>query len=306
METLAGIIISALWSAAPLVLYSVFVEKATWGVKDWKNLTIFAIVWGAIPAFSFMALVPLVALSPASEELFDPSNQMMLVCVVVPLAEETLKTLAILSMLVFCKKKALTVADGLIYGSLVGLGFGMVEDFWYYVSSLQAGGISLATETMFARGLLSAFNHSVYSGTAGAILGIAFQSPRPAKWIWASMSLALPSILHAVYNFTAIISDDLQIGVYPSLIRVSAMIVNALISASGVLLIFAVSVSSWRELKFALERELIPFEKDENIAIAMRKFSSHIYPPLLLSNSEKAMLAAASAIIKKGGLLRNP
>lgn len=200
------------------------------------------------------------------------------------MAEEGLKTLSIIAMIAYLRRPTLTVVEGLLYGSLVGLGFSMVEDFWYYLSKLQEVGTTLPAEEMIARGLLGAFNHAVYSGLVGAGLGMANRSPRPAKWIWASLSFVGAIGLHSLYNFTAFISDDNFLSEFSVNFRMSAMVVNALISALGVCLFFALALGSWDEIKNVLLRNVAPEIKDPQLSQRIKDVRELNYPPFMTAS----------------------
>lgn len=302
METLVGIVISAIWAMVPVFAYSLFVWRATWHMKSFSWLLAVSVFWGALPAFAFLLLVPLSFLLGAGPDLADPENHLWLATLFVPMAEEGLKTLSILGLLAASRKQGMSVTDGLIYGSLVGFGFSMVEDFWYYLSRFESSGLSSTSDLMMVRGLLGAFNHAVYSGLAGAGLGMAFSATRPAKWIWAASSFIVSIGLHSVYNFTSFILDDNFISNLQVELMLASMITNSVISASGVLMIFAVMVGSWNRVRKILITELLIGGKNNGTLKIIKEASLKRYPPVLMPPSSRAVILQVLSRSKESSL----
>lgn len=287
METFAGIIKSGVCALIPIVIYSAFVWWVTWKEKQLSWLVGFAVLWGSIPAFAFMILVPFLFIHMGEFSIFHESNQIWLMSLVVPLLEEILKTLSILSIFAIYRHKNITPTEGLVYGSLVGLGFSMVEDFWYYLSALQSGGLSNISGVVLVRGLLGGLNHSVYSGIAGAGLGLAFITPRPLKWILASSAFIVASFVHCLYNFTAFVSDDNSLGVYSVETRMLSMVVNATISALGVCLLLLLAICSWEEIKGILKNKVLPTVVQKTERDKIESVLSESWPPITSSSRNK-------------------
>jgi len=274
-------IIAFVWAMLPLFLYAILLQWVTWGERQFSRTVGLSILWGVPPAFAFMGIVAMIALNPWTSGWFSSGNEMVTVSVIVPVLEESLKLLSILTMVIIYRRKSFHVVDGLIYGSMVGLGFSVIEDFWYYASFFMEEGTVELFDLMLVRGLVGSLNHSVYSSIAGLGLGLAYLSPRPAKWFWASFSLTLAIIIHAFYNFTAFVSDDSFLGHYSIESQLASMVANSIISALGVLLVVVVVFASWKSIRLSMEEKLnteaIPAADRENLT----KLSRLELPPLL-------------------------
>jgi len=299
METFTGIVKSGVFALIPIGIYSTFVWWVTWKEKQLGWLVGFAVLWGALPAFAFVALVPFLFMYLGNSPIFHESNQIWLMSIVVPLLEEILKTLSILSIFAIYRHKNITPTEGLVYGSLVGLGFSMVEDFWYYLAALQSGGFSSISGVALVRGLLGGLNHSVYSGIAGAGLGLAFVTPRPWKWLLASSGFVIASFVHCLYNLTAFIADDISLGVYSVETRMLAMVVNATISALGVCLLLLIAICSWGEIKAILKQNVLPFASQKASREKIASVIDRPWPPMMPSSRDRVEDVVRLAIAQK-------
>ncbi|BCB80769.1 hypothetical protein GCM10022251_00920 [Phytohabitans flavus] len=90
-----------------------------------------------------------------------------------PTVEEIVKTLGVVAIVLIARAQINSVLDGVIYGSLVGLGFQVVEDVVYAVNAVAAAGrgddIGPVVATFFVRGFLAGlWSHTLFSALAGA------------------------------------------------------------------------------------------------------------------------------------------
>ncbi|PRO66792.1 glutamic-type intramembrane protease PrsW [Alkalicoccus urumqiensis] len=91
--------------------------------------------------------------------------------------------------------------DGIVYAGAVALGFATVENILY----LSAEGLS----TAFSRAFFPVSLHALMGVVMGYYLGAAKFSRRPA--VPLILSLAIPVILHGIYN-AAVLTGDLSQG----------------------------------------------------------------------------------------------
>jgi len=90
-----------------------------------------------------------------------------------PTVEEIVKTLGIVAIVLIARAQINSVLDGVIYGSLVGLGFQVIEDVVYAVNAVAAAGrgddVGPVVATFFVRGFLAGlWSHTLFSALAGA------------------------------------------------------------------------------------------------------------------------------------------
>ncbi|MFD2351605.1 PrsW family glutamic-type intramembrane protease [Nonomuraea ferruginea] len=93
-----------------------------------------------------------------------------------------MKGLVLLGMLRFRRFELDGLTDGIIYASMVGLGFAMSENVSYYLAALnsEAGGVGLAV-TVVLRGILSPFAHPLFTSMIGVAVAFAAQRHGPER-----------------------------------------------------------------------------------------------------------------------------
>lgn len=125
-----------------------------------------------------------------------------------PTVEEIVKTLGIVAIVLIARAQINSVLDGVIYGSLVGLGFQVVEDVVYAVSAVAAAGrgddVGPVVATFFVRGFLAGlWSHTLFSALAGA--GVASAVVRTDRTVRFRLVVAAACFLvawacHFVWN----------------------------------------------------------------------------------------------------------
>nr|WP_263325885.1 glutamic-type intramembrane protease PrsW [Neobacillus sp. Marseille-Q6967] len=99
--------------------------------------------------------------------------------------------------------------DGIVYGVAVSLGFATVENIFYLI----ANGIEYAV----ARALLPVSSHALFGVIMGFYIGKAkFTDEKKAKWV--VISLALPFILHGLYDYILISQENWLYFILPFMI----------------------------------------------------------------------------------------
>ncbi|GGQ16393.1 hypothetical protein GCM10010140_53370 [Streptosporangium pseudovulgare] len=117
-----------------------------------------------------------------------------------PVVEETMKGLVLLGLLRFRRAELDGPTDGVIYASMVGLGFAMSENVSYYIAALSEAGAHGLAVTVVLRGVLSPFAHPLFTSMIGVAVAYAALRRGPGKtWVvlagWAGAML-----LHGIWN----------------------------------------------------------------------------------------------------------
>ena len=90
--------------------------------------------------------------------------------------------------------------DGLVYGGSIGLGFGMVENFFYFLlfGSNPQDWITL----VMLRTLFSALMHTISTASFGAFVAKAIYSPRRYRIFYYTAGIILSISIHFIWNLS--------------------------------------------------------------------------------------------------------
>jgi protease PrsW len=100
--------------------------------------------------------------------------------------------------------------DGIVYGAAVSLGFATVENILY----LFANGL----HTAFGRAVLPVSSHALFGVIMGYYLGRGKFSSDRQKKKWIGYSLAVPVILHGMYDYILMIIDNWTFLIIPFMV----------------------------------------------------------------------------------------
>ena len=132
-----------------------------------------------------------------------------------PWVEESAKGLGLLILFLWKKDEFDGIVDGVVYATMVALGFAMTENIAYYGRALHEGGGGAAGATFILRGLLSPYSHPLFTCMTGIGLGWARQTDKLAVKILAPLGgLMMAMGLHALWNLTATIDAGLWLLSY--------------------------------------------------------------------------------------------
>lgn len=128
--------------------------------------------------------------------------------VTAPLVEEATK--GIFLLLIAISKRFDGAVDGVVYGGAVGLGFGMTENFMYFLSY----GTSPASwlYVVIIRTLFSAVMHCLATATLGAFIGYAKFKPTIFKLILVPAGYFIAVFLHFAWNISVSFESTSLLG----------------------------------------------------------------------------------------------
>lgn len=118
-----------------------------------------------------------------------------------PLVEESSKAAVLLLFFWWKKDEFDDVLDGIIYATMVGLGFAMAENVGYYGRALLQGAV---VGTFIIRGVIAPFSHPLFTSMTGIGLGLAAQSKNTlVKIVAPILGLGMAILLHFLNNLSA-------------------------------------------------------------------------------------------------------
>ncbi len=118
-----------------------------------------------------------------------------------PVFEEAAKAVILFVLFVRRPDEFDGIVDGVVYASMVGLGFALMENIDYYGSALARDGLQGLAVTFTLRGIFAPFSHPLFTAMTGVGLGLARQFPRRGVRVLApSAGLGSAIALHALWN----------------------------------------------------------------------------------------------------------
>lgn len=193
--------------------------------------------WGAIGAIILTLLFGSI-LDLFISFLFSDGNfsEFLKASVSAPITEEITKGFFLFLMVQ--NKKFDNITDGVVYGGAIGLGFGMTENFLYFIANSSSIGTWIFV--VIVRTLFSAVMHCVATGTLGAFLGYAKFKRRLWKVLYAAAGLVIAIIIHSAWNSFISFESTAWIG-----------FVFMIISISIFIIVFNLSISSEKKIIFS-------------------------------------------------------
>ena len=102
------------------------------------------------------------------------------------------------------------MTDGIVYGGAIGLGFGMTENFLYFIA--YGSTISEWLSIVIIRTLFSGVMHCVSTATFGAFLGYAKFKERDTKILLTIVGLCIAMFIHFAWNFSVSFESTALLG----------------------------------------------------------------------------------------------
>ncbi len=155
----------------PTLLYVGIIYWADSYEKEPVWLLSAVFLWGAVPAI-ILSIVLGSFVEGVFEVVFGRNWQSFTAAILTaPIIEETTKGVALAGILAWRRHDIDTLLDGIIYGAMVGMGFAMVENSFYFIGEYDSGGLSAWAINVFFRAFIFGLNHALFSGLFG--LGVA-------------------------------------------------------------------------------------------------------------------------------------
>ncbi|HZG50577.1 MAG TPA: PrsW family intramembrane metalloprotease [Pyrinomonadaceae bacterium] len=179
----------------------------------WTLVTAF--VWGAVGAVFIAAFVNTIGSLIVAALINNEAGNFYGAVISAPIVEESMKA-AVLFGLFFWKHDEFDgVIDGIVYASMVGLGFAMTENIQYYGKAALEGGVGGGVTLFVLRGMMAPFSHPLFTSMTGIGLGLASQTKSGlVKFCAPVCGLLLAMILHSLWNLSASINAALYFIVY--------------------------------------------------------------------------------------------
>jgi RsiW-degrading membrane proteinase PrsW (M82 family) len=174
-----------------------------------------AFFWGALVAV-FIAFVMNTVSGLIVGALFGHNaGEFFSTVISAPFVEETAKASVLFGLFFWKRDEFDGVIDGIVYATMVGLGFAMTENIQYYGGALREGGIAGSLVLFILRGAMAPFSHPLFTSMTGIGLGLASQTRKGAvKFLAPLAGLFIAMSLHGLWNLSASINGLLYFAVY--------------------------------------------------------------------------------------------
>ncbi|NWF51196.1 MAG: PrsW family intramembrane metalloprotease [Ignavibacteriaceae bacterium] len=242
---------SLLAAIIPMLIYLILIWQFDKYDREPFKLVLRNYLWGAIGAIVLAIigstfLTGFFSIFISNSEILDKIGAI----IVAPFVEEITKGIFLLVTLT--SKKFDNMTDGIVYGGAIGLGFGMTENFLYFISygtTLTDWLIIVIVRTLF-----SAVMHCVATASLGAFLGYSKFLNRPYKLFLPLVGLALAMFIHFAWNLSVSFESTAMLGFFFMFITVIIFI--AVFTAS----VLREKKIIFNELMEEVKVGLIPYE----------------------------------------------
>ncbi len=201
MSETAVLLISIIAATIPVVIYIGLIYWVDRYEKEPAWLLSATFLWGAVPSIIIAYGLNTVMSLPFYLLTSQATADALVADLIAPIVEESIKGLAVLGIFVFWKDEIDSPLDGIIYGAMVGLGFALAENVFYYMAQYQLGGLEAWGWNVFFRGVIFGLNHALYTAMTGLGIAVARMTTNPlVKIIAPIVGWTTAVSLHAIHN----------------------------------------------------------------------------------------------------------
>jgi len=237
---------SVVAAVVPTMIYATLVWWFDRYEKEPLWLLSVAFIWGALPAV-ILSFVLESSLDISAIGLSEVLGNLLDASIIAPVIEEAAKALALLGIYIILRHEFDGVLDGIVYGSLIGFGFGMTENALYFMSNTLEGSPISWNFLVFMRSGVFGLNHSFYTSLTGAALGYArLARERWKRWLVPLVGLSAAIFFHTVHNLFATLAEYVCFSLG----------VSVLSQMGGLLILLVILFLAWGEEKERLEKQL--------------------------------------------------
>ncbi len=164
-----------------------------------------AFFWGALVATFFAFLLNTTSHVVVGSLADASAGEAFAAVISAPIVEEIGKALILVIFFFWKKDEFDGIVDGIVYASMVGLGFAMTENIQYYGKAALQGGGGALTVTLIIRGFFAPFSHPLFTSLTGIGLGLARQTTNSAlRALTPIVGLLMAIFMHCIWNGSAV------------------------------------------------------------------------------------------------------
>jgi len=247
MEMSTSIMSSLAAAIGPTILYVMVVWSLDRYEKEPIWLASVAFLWGALPAV-IISFVMEYALEVPGQGTGQVLADLIEAGLAAPIIEEGAKALVLLGIYAFASREFDDPLDGIVYGALVGFGFGMTENAIYFISNAMEGSPVDQQLLVLMRSVVFGLNHAFFTSLTGVSLGYArLNRTRWKRRLIFIAGFSSAVLFHVIHNTFASLAEYvcLSLGV------------SVLSQIGGLLVLVVIVFLAWAREKEWLERQLV-------------------------------------------------
>lgn len=244
---MSALLLSVAAAVIPTILYVLLFYWADRYEREPIWLVMVAFIWGAVPAVLVSLFGEVVLGWPWIDAPDSITGAIIEGAVIAPVIEELAKGLALLLIFLLMYREFDGVLDGIVYGALIGFGFAMTENFFYFIGAYDEGGFRQLSIVIFLRAVLFGLNHAFYTGLTGIGFGFArIFRDRGAKVSWILFGFLAGMTTHSLHNLGASLAT----------VDLSGLGLSLMVAMAGVGLVLVAVILSWRHERSCIRSEL--------------------------------------------------
>ena len=202
-------ILALIGAIIPMSIYLYFLWKFDKNEPEPIKFVIYHFLYGATVAIIIGIIASKIISIPLNIVFTEETNNLLTIILIAPFVEEIAK--ASLLFQTIKSKNVDNLTDGLIYGGAIGLGFGMTENFLYFIVFSKSFVEFLPL--FMLRTSFSAVMHCLSTASVGGLMGLAKYSS-DLKLIFSSIfALIFAMFIHFTWNFSIILENTYFIGI---------------------------------------------------------------------------------------------
>jgi len=239
--------LSTLAAVVPTIVYTLTFYWADRYEREPRSLLLAAFIWGAIPAV-IASLIGEVALgAPLVTDPLSLEAALVEGAIIAPIVEEVFKALALWWLFTWMRHEFDGVLDGLVYGALIGFGFAMTENFFYFIGAFDEGGFVNLTAVIILRSVVFGLNHAFYTSLTGIGFGLARGARRPLiRFMWIAAGLSAAILVHSLHNLGSTLAS----------ITLAGFVLSLAIAVGGLCLLVITVLLAWSHERAIIRTEL--------------------------------------------------
>ncbi len=242
---------SAIAAIVPMLIYLIIIWRFDMYDREPFGLVLLNFLWGALGAIFFAIIGSAIISSALSIIITSPKNLTNAETIfVAPYVEEITKGLFL--FITFTNKKFDNITDGIVYGGAIGLGFGMTENFLYFITFGNT--LYQWITIVIIRTLFSGVMHCVATATFGAFLGYSKFRRKKGKIFFPLTGLFIAMFIHFIWNYSVTMGSTTAAGFIFMFFTILIFIITFVLAISGERKII------FEELFDEYKSGLIPFE----------------------------------------------